>query len=78
MNSMDGAVNEQLLARLADKLNPKHLERFTTEVIGFGHAKYSHIIHDACGDSWKECHGVSCTHFELNQNGIENKIFLPY
>ena len=57
--STESELNEQLLARLADKLYPEHLKRFATEVIGFGDAKYSHIIHDAGGDSWAQCHAVS-------------------
>ena len=57
--SMDGEVTEQLLAKLADKLDPKHLKRFATEVIGLRDVKYSHVIHDAGGDSWEQCYGVS-------------------
>ena len=57
--SINSGVTEQLLARLADKLDPKHLERFATEVIGWNPVRYNHIIHDAGGDSWAQCHAVS-------------------
>ena len=63
--SMYTEVTEQLLARLADKLYPEHLKRFATEVIGLGDAKYSHIVHDAGENSWKQCNGVSCIYCEI-------------
>ena len=66
-HSMDTEVNEQLLAKLADKLYTERLEEFGTKIIRLGHAQCRNIIHDAGGISWAQCYAVSCICCEINQ-----------
>ena len=63
---MDIEVNEQLLAKLADKLYAERLEEFGTKIIRLGHAECRNIIHDAGENSWKQCQAVSCIYSEIN------------
>ena len=69
--SMDSDVTERLLGRIAHKLFPQHLERFTTTLLRIGEAKYFHIVDDAGNDSWRRCYYVRDFTFQFKRSNAK-------
>ena len=55
----DELIPERLLARIAHRVYPQHLERFASTILNVEDVKYFHLIDGTENDVWKRCHKVS-------------------